>query len=223
MIQELSVSDNGIGMSEEFQQHIYESFARERSSTLSGITGSGLGMGIVKKLVDMMGGTITLNSKLGEGTTFLIRIPGRIATLEDTQPKQADGVLLQPDFKGVRILLAEDNDLNAEIAVTLLEEVGFVVDRAQNGVACIEMLSNQPDHYYSLILMDIQMPVLDGYEATRKIRRMENQQKSDILIIAMTANAFAEDREKALRVGMNDHIAKPIDMNKVIPAIRKFI
>lgn len=222
-ILEISVADNGIGMSEEFQKHIYESFSRERSSTASGITGSGLGMGIVKKLIDMMEGTIELKSKLGEGTSFVVHIPCRIATLEDTQPKKAKDALNKKDIEGMRILLAEDNDLNAEIAITLLEEVGFLVDRAENGVECIEMLNSKEDYYYSLILMDVQMPVLDGYEATRKIRRMDDREKASIPIIAMTANAFAEDKEKAFNVGMNDHIAKPIDMNKVIPVIKKYI
>ncbi len=222
-IQELTVTDNGIGMTQEFQKHIYESFTRERSSTTSGIAGTGLGMGIVKKLVDMMNGTIELKSKVGEGTTFTVRIPCRIATLEDTQPKAAEDIGNFEDLKGVRILLAEDNDLNAEIAVTLLSEVGFVVERAANGVKCIDMLNDKPAGYYSIILMDIQMPVLDGYNATSKIRRMDDKSKASIPIVAMTANAFAEDREKALSVGMNDHIAKPIDMNKVIPTIRKYI
>lgn len=223
-IQELTVSDNGIGMTREFQKHIYESFTRERSSTASGIAGTGLGMGIVKKLVDMMDGTIDLQSKMGEGTTFRVRIPCRIATQEDTQPKTVENIIGNPeDLKGIRILLAEDNDLNAEIAVTLLSEVGFTVERAANGVECMEMLKDRPAGYYSIILMDIQMPVLDGYNATSNIRLMDDKAKASIPIVAMTANAFAEDREKALSVGMNDHIAKPVDMNKLVPTIRKYI
>ena len=222
-IQELTVSDNGIGMTREFQKHIYESFTRERSSTASGIAGTGLGMGIVKKLVDMMDGTIDLQSKVGEGTTFRVRIPCRIATQEDTQPKTVENIGNPEDLKGIRILLAEDNDLNAEIAVTLLSEVGFMVERAANGVDCVEMLKDRPAGYYSIILMDIQMPVLDGYNATSNIRRMDDKAKASIPIVAMTANAFAEDREKALSVGMNDHIAKPVDMSKLIPTIRKYI
>ena len=222
-IQELTVSDNGIGMTREFQKHIYESFTRERSSTASGIAGTGLGMGIVKKLVDMMDGTIDLQSKVGEGTTFRVRIPCRIATQEDTQPKTDENIGNLEDLKGIRILLAEDNDLNAEIAVTLLSEVGFMVERAANGVDCVEMLKDRPAGYYSIILMDIQMPVLDGYNATINIRRMDDKAKASIPIVAMTANAFAEDREKALSVGMNDHIAKPVDMSKLIPTIRKYI
>lgn len=222
-IHELTVSDNGIGMTREFQKHIYESFTRERSSTASGIAGTGLGMGIVKKLVDMMDGTIDLQSKIGEGTTFRVRIPCRIATQEDTQPKTVENIGNPEDLKGIRILLAEDNDLNAEITVTLLSEVGFTVERAANGVECVEMLKDRPAGYYSIILMDIQMPVLDGYNATSNIRRMDDKAKASIPIVAMTANAFAEDREKALSVGMNDHIAKPVDMNKLVLTIRKYI
>ena len=223
LIQEISIADDGIGMSEEFQAHIYESFSRERSSTSSGIEGSGLGMGIVKKLVDMMDGTIELHSTLGEGSTFIVRVPCRIASYEDTQPKHAENVLNKEDLAGKRLLLAEDNDLNAEIAVALLSEIRILVDRAEDGVKCIELLEKAPDDYYSLILMDVQMPILGGYETTRKIRRLSDPGKAQIPIIAMTANAFAEDRKKALEVGMNDHVAKPIDMNKLIPVLLQYI
>ena len=222
-IQEFSVSDNGIGMSEEFQKHIFESFARERSSTVSGVEGTGLGMGIVKKLVDMMDGEIEIHSKVGEGSTFTIRIPCRIATFEDTQPKRAETHLDEEKLVGKRILLAEDNDLNAEIAIALLEEEGLLVERAADGVKCIEMLEKAPEHYYSLILMDVQMPILNGYETTKKIRKMADAEKANIPIVAMTANAFAEDRQKSLAVGMNDHVAKPIDMNKLIPTMQKYL
>lgn len=220
---EFSISDNGIGMSDEFQKHIYESFERERSSTLSGVDGTGLGMGIVKKLVDMMHGTIDIKSKLGHGSTFTVRIPCRIASYEDTQPKRAERHLDKAQYAGKRILMAEDNDLNAEIAIALLSEEGLVIDRAENGVKCIEMLEKHPAHYYSLILMDVQMPVLNGYDTTHKIRLAGKPGVSDIPIIAMTANAFAEDRTMALSVGMNGHIAKPIDMNKLIPELEKYL
>ena len=222
-IQELSVSDNGIGMSEEFQKHIFESFTRERSSTVSGVEGTGLGMGIVKKLVEMMHGEIKIHSRVGEGSTFTIRIPCRIAAFEDTQTKRAQ---VHPNGKplaGKRILLAEDNDLNAEIAIALLEEEGLLVERAADGVKCMEMLEKAPAHFYDLILMDIQMPILGGYDTTRKIRRMADAEKAAIPIIAMTANAFAEDKQRALAAGMNDHVAKPIDMNKLIPTLQKYI
>lgn len=222
-IQELSVSDNGIGMSEEFQEHIFESFTRERSSTVSGVEGTGLGMGIVKKLVEMMHGEIKIHSRVGEGSTFTIRIPCRIATFGDTQIKRAQ---VHPDGKplvGKRILLAEDNDLNAEIAIALLEEEGLLVERAADGVKCMEMLEKAPAHFYELILMDIQMPILGGYDTTREIRKMADAEKAAIPIIAMTANAFAEDKQRALEAGMNDHVAKPIDMNKLIPTLQKYI
>ena len=163
----IAIADSGIGMSEEFQQHIFESFTRERSSTISGVDGTGLGMGIVKKLVDLMGGTIEIHSVLGEE--------------------------------------------------------GLVVERADNGVACVELLEKAPAGYYDLILMDVQMPVMNGYEATGKIRKLQDKSKAQIPIIAMTANAFAEDRQKALSVGMNDHVAKPIDMNTLIPVLQKYL
>ena len=218
-----SVKDNGIGMTEEFQKRIYESFARERSSTVSGVEGTGLGMGIVKKLVDLMNGTIELESKLGVGSTFTVSIPCRIATYEDTQPKRAEKHIENTAYKGKRILMAEDNDLNAEIAVALISEEGLIVDRAENGVKCIEMLEKAPAGYYSLILMDVQMPVLNGYDATHKIRNLADKTKANIPIIATTANAFSEDKKRAVAAGMNDHVAKPIDMNVLIPTIQKYI
>ena len=219
----LSVKDTGIGMTDEFQKHIFEAFTRERNSTTSGIEGTGLGMGIVKKLVDMIGGTVTVASKVGVGTTFTIEFPCRIAKFEDTQPKQATANIDTSSLAGKHILMAEDNDLNAEIAITLLAELGLEVERAENGVVCAEMLERAPENYYSLILMDVQMPILDGYETTKKIRHFSDAAKAAIPIVAMTANAFTEDKEKALSVGMNDYIAKPIDMNKTIPILLKYV
>lgn len=219
----ISVTDNGIGMSEEFQTHIFEEFARERSSTISGVDGAGLGMGIVKKLVDMMKGTITVKSKVGEGSTFTVSIPCRISSKEEAQAKRADTEFDKTALAGRRILLTEDNDLNAEIATELLSEEGLLVDRAADGVESVEMLEKSPDGYYDLILMDIQMPIMNGYDAAAKIRRMGNSRKSGIPIIAMTANAFSEDRDRALKAGMNDHVAKPIDMNVLLPTILKYL
>ena len=220
-VQELSVADNGIGMSEEFQQHIFEAFARERSSTVSGVEGSGLGMGIVKKLVDLMDGSIDIQSKLGEGSTFTVYIPCRLARQEDAVPKRAAERVDKTGLAGRRILLAEDNDLNAEITAELMGEEGLLVDRAENGAHCLEMLEKAPAGMYDAILMDVQMPVLDGYEATQKIRRLTDPWRANIPIIAITANAFAEDRQRALEVGMDDHVAKPIDMAKLIPVLQK--
>lgn len=219
----ITVADNGIGMSKEFQNHIFETFSREHTSTNSGIQGTGLGMGIVKKLVDMMDGTIKVKSKLGEGSTFTIKLPCRIASYEDTQPKKESNVTDHADLIGKRILLAEDFDMNAEIAINLLEDEGLIVERAKNGVECVEMIENAPNGYYAVILMDIQMPMLDGYDATRKIRKLSVKEKAAIPIIAMTANAFTEDKKKALEIGMDDYIPKPIDMNKLIPALQKYM
>ncbi len=220
---ELIIEDTGIGMSKEFQEHIFEAFTRERNSTTSGIEGTGLGMGIVRKIVDMLDGTIGVASAVGVGTTFTIKLPCRIASYEDTQPKQVVFEDDEANLQGKHILLAEDNDLNAEIAIELLSEHGMLVERAENGVVCTEMLEKASDDYYSLILMDVQMPVLDGYNATRKIRQLSNKKKASIPIIAMTANAFAEDKKKALEFGMNDHVAKPIDMGRMIPILLKYI
>lgn len=221
-VNQVTISDTGIGMSEEFQQHIYESFSRERSSTASGIEGTGLGMGIVKKLVDLMDGTITIQSRLGEGSTFIVQIPTRIASEEEAQPKRAEEHLNLDGYKG-SILLAEDNELNAEIAMELLGEEGLEIDWAKNGVVCVEMLEKMPAGYYDLVLMDIQMPVMNGYDATQKIRKLEEDGKANIPIIAMTANAFAEDRGRALARGMNGFVAKPIDMNRLIPVLQQYL
>lgn len=220
---EISIADNGIGMSEEFQAHIFESFSREHSSTISGIEGTGLGMGIVKNLVDLMHGMIEIQSSPGKGSTFTICIPCRTARKEEAEPRKSSSDRPQKTLAGKMILLAEDNDLNAEIAIELLSEEGLLVDRVSNGVACVEKLEKAAPDFYDLILMDIQMPVMNGYDATRKIRQLEDPFRSSIPIIAMTANAFAEDRQKALFVGMNDHVAKPVDMNVLIPVLEKHI
>ena len=222
-VQEIIIADDGIGMSEEFQKHIFESFSQERSSSDSGIEGSGLGMGIVKKLVDLMKGSITVQSRPGEGSTFKVTMSLRIATEEEINPKHADGQFDIEKLRGKRILLVEDNDLNAEIATELLSEDGIIIERAENGVDCIEMLNKAEEDYYSLILMDIQMPIMNGYEATKRIRALKDSKKSQIPIVAMTANAFEEDRKMALSSSMNDHVAKPIDMDVLLPTIMKYV
>lgn len=219
----ITVADNGIGMSQEFQKHIFEPFERERTSTISKVEGSGIGMGIVKKLVGLMGGTVEVESRIGVGSTFTVTIPCRIASEDEIQAKRETGPSDQKSLFGVKILLAEDNDLNAEIAVELLQEEGCTVDRAKDGVECVDMLEKAANGTYQLILMDIQMPVMNGYDATKKIRRMDDPQKADIPIIAMTANAFSEDKQAALDAGMNDHIAKPINMNVLVPTIQKYL
>ena len=219
----VTVADNGIGMSQEFQKHIFEPFERERTSTVSKVEGSGIGMGIVKKLVGLMGGTVEVESRIGVGSTFTVTIPCRIASEDETQAKRETNPSDQKCLCGTRILLTEDNDLNAEIAVELLQEEGCTVDRAKDGVECVDMLEKAANGTYQLILMDIQMPVMNGYDAARKIRRLDDPQKANIPIIAMTANAFTEDRQVALDAGMNDHIAKPINMNVLVPTLRKYL
>ena len=219
----ITVADDGIGMSQEFQQHIFEPFERERTSTVSKVEGSGIGMGIVKKLVGLMGGTVEVESKIGVGSTFTVTLPSRIVSEEETQAKRAADPADKESLRGTRILLTEDNDLNAEIATELLQEEGCTVDRAKDGVECVDMLEKAADGTYQIILMDVQMPVMNGYDAARKIRRLDDAQKANIPIIAMTANAFSEDRQVALEAGMNDHIAKPIDMNILVPTLRKYL
>ena len=219
----VTVADNGIGMSQEFQKHIFEPFERERTSTVTKVEGSGIGMGIVKKLVGLMSGTVAVESKIGVGSKFTVTIPCRIASEDETQAKRETNPSDQKCLCGTRILLTEDNDLNAEIATELLQEEGCTVDRAKDGVECVDMLEKAANGTYQLILMDIQMPVMNGYDAARKIRGLDDPQKANILIIAMTANAFTEDRQVALDAGMNDHIAKPINMNVLVPTLRKYL
>ena len=219
----VTVADNGIGMSQEFQKHIFEPFERERTSTVSKVEGSGIGMGIVKKLVELMGGTVEVESKIGVGSTFTVTIPCRIASEDEIQAKRAADPADRESLSGTRILLTEDNDLNAEIATELLQEEGCTVDRAKDGVECVDMLEKAANGTYQLILMDIQMPVKNGYDATKKIRRMDDPQKANIPIVAMTANAFSEDKQVALDAGMNDHIAKPINMSVLVPTLRKYL
>ena len=219
----ITVADNGIGMSQEFQKHIFEPFERERTSTVSKVEGSGIGMGIVKKLVGLMGGTVAVESKIGVGSKFTVTIPCRIASGDETQAKRETNPSDQKCLCGTRILLTEDNDLNAEIATELLQEEGCTVDRAKDGVECVDMLEKAANGTYQLILMGVQMPVMNGYDATKKIRRMDDPQKANIPIVAMTANAFSEDKQVALDAGMNDHIAKPINMSVLVPTLRKYL
>ena len=219
----ITITDNGIGMSEDFQKHIFEIFERERNSTVSHIEGSGIGMGITKKLVDLMDGTIEVKSKQGEGSIFTVTIPCRKASEEETLAKKNSNLCNKNCLNGVRILLVEDNEINTEIATELLTEEGCIVETANDGVACIDMIEKADADYYKLILMDIQMPVMNGYDATLAIRKMKDSKKARIPIIAMTANAFAEDIQKVLSVGMNAHVAKPVDMNILVPTMMKYL
>ena len=219
----ITVKDNGIGMSEQFLNHIFEPFERERNSTISRVEGCGIGMGIVKRLAELMDGSVEVQSEIGEGSTFTVTIPCKIASKEESIAKRDKGTYDKASLVGARILVVEDNDINAEIATELLEEEGCIIERACNGVECFDMLEKADNSYYAMILMDIQMPVMNGYDATRKIRRMKNQNKAQIPIIAMTANAFTEDKQMALDVGMNDHVSKPIDMNILVPIMMRYV
>ena len=210
------VIDTGIGMSEEFLPSLFEAFARERNTTDGKIAGTGLGMPIIKKYIDMMYGTIEVESKQGEGSKFTVTLEYRIADksyYERVTEKFSD--MDETRISGKHILLAEDNDLNAEIAEFILEDMGLIVDRVEDGVQCVARIEQKPAGTYDLILMDIQMPNMDGYKATEVIRDLSDKNKANIPIIAMTANAFEEDRKKALAKGMNGHIAKPVDAEKV--------
>ena len=211
------ISDTGIGMSKEFLPLLFVAFARERNTTAGKVAGTGLGMPIIKKYIDMMHGTISVESELGKGTRFTVVFPCKIADeiYYEQQPKRYSAGEIKEIIQGKRILLAEDNDLNAEIAMTILEDMGFEVDRVVDGIQCVDKIEQEPAGSYDLILMDIQMPNMDGYKATQAIRRLSDKAKSGIPIIAMTANAFEEDRRKAMDRGMNGHIAKPIAVGKI--------
>ncbi len=217
---ETVVKDNGLGMSAEFIPHMFEEFSREHNTTDVKVEGTGLGMPIVKNLLDLMGGTIEVESELGKGTTFKVYIKHRIAKKSDVinvdMPDVSD-----VDFRGRRILLAEDNDLNAEITMEVLKDIDLVVERAEDGQRCVEMIDAAPAGYYDLILMDIQMPRMNGYEATRIIRQMKDKEKANITILAMTANAFEEDKREAIESGMNAHLSKPIEVEKLIKTLKR--
>ncbi len=227
---EFSVKDTGIGMSPEFIDHIFDTFSRERSSTVSGIEGSGLGLSITKSIVDLMNGNVTVHSELGKGSEFIVnvdfKLPEQNHAVEEKSKKAGVGAsvaktIKMSEFKrvynynGKRILLVEDNELNREIASTLLADAGFIVDEAADGIEAVSIIYKAPEDKYDLIFMDIQMPKMDGYMATREIRTLQNNKKANIPIVAMTANAFEEDRRKAFTSGMNGHIAKPIDMKSI--------
>lgn len=216
--------DTGIGMSADYLPHIFDEFSREHTTTENKVVGTGLGLPIVKSLIEQMGGTIRVESTKGVGTKFTVDLTLTLATREEVYPSaetlaEAGHEIL----KGRRILLAEDNELNAEIAMELLGEEGLLIEHAEDGEKCCAMLAQAPEGYYDLVLMDIQMPVMNGYEAAAKIRGMADAKKAGIPIIAMTANAFAEDRQAALDAGMNAHVAKPIDMTVLMPTLLRYL
>lgn len=216
------IEDTGIGMNPDFLEHIFEVFARERDTTTSGIQGTGLGMAIVNRLVDVMNGKINIESALGKGTKVEIQIPMKICksseTVENTKIDSKDF-----DFSGKRILLVEDNEMNREIACEILQANGFEVETSEDGDFAVEMVETSAPGYFDFVLMDIQMPRMNGYEATRAIRALDNRELSSIPIIAMTANAFEEDRRDALAAGMNEHIPKPIEIKKLLSTLASFV
>jgi len=217
-----TISDTGKGMSEDFIPRLFDDFSREKTVTENKIEGTGLGMAIVKRLIELLDGSIAVESELGKGTTFTLIIPHRIADEEEVQEGASAGRDLSR-FKGKRILLAEDNELNAEIAIEVLRDAGFKVNWAEDGQKCYDMLNESATGHYDIILMDIQMPNMNGYEATREIRNMNNLAKANIPIIAMTANAFEEDRQNAFDAGMNGHLAKPIKIDIMLEEISKVL
>ena len=219
------IADNGMGMSKEYLPTLFDAFTRERNTTVGKISGTGLGMPIVKHLVEMQGGTIEVESELGKGSRFIVTLEHPIADeahykQQEQKDTSAQGAEL---IKGKRILLAEDNDLNAEIALFILQNMGLEVERVEDGAQCVSTLEQQPAGTYDLIFMDVQMPKMDGYTATQNIRALDDKKKAAIPIVAMTANAFAEDRERALAAGMNGHVAKPIDVKKLEQVLVKLL
>ena len=226
-----TISDNGIGMSEEFQKHIFEQFTRESNTTLSGVEGTGLGMTVVKSFVDLLGGTISFTSKKDVGTTFVVELPfkvqkppykyydpetGQIVEVDADKSEEEN----KTDFSGKKVLLVEDNMLNAEITTEILQDEGFIVEHASNGQMAVDFIKEKGLESYDVVLMDIQMPVMNGYEATKIIRELYPKSKTPI--IALSANAFQEDKEQSLAAGMNDHVAKPIDMKQLLAVIARF-
>ena len=224
MIVRTRVSDTGIGMSQDYQTKIFDAFTRERNTTMSKITGSGLGMSIVKKYVDLLGGTIDVKSEFGKGSTFTVTLKHRIAdegyyTEKHVEELETDSGILE----GRNILLAEDNDLNAEIAEAILERAGLKIERVEDGIQCVNQIMEMPAGTYDMILMDIQMPKMDGYKATQAIRNLPDKDKACIPIIAMTANAFEEDKRDAIEAGMNGHVAKPIQVDKLLSTLKTIL
>ena len=220
-IMEFVCRDTGIGMTDEFQKHIFEPFAQEHTGSRTKFAGTGLGMPITKKLVEKMGGTITFESEKGVGTTFVIRVPFKIDPDADKREEQKE--VSEKSIKGLRILLAEDNELNMEIAEFMLQNEGADVSKAWNGQEAVELFRNSEPGEFDVILMDIMMPIMDGYEAAKMIRSLDREDAKEVPIIAMTANAFTEDRIRAKEAGMDEHVAKPVDVELLIKVIHKLV
>ena len=217
-----SVKDTGIGMSENFRKHAFEMFEREKTTTETGISGTGLGLAIVKRLVEMMGGEIEIFSELGKGTEVVVSLKLQITDVSNVKTS-AVKAKAEVDFAGKRLLLVEDNEMNREIASAILSELGFVIEQAENGAIAVDKVANSADGYFDIILMDLQMPVMDGYKATSEIRSLPNKALSGIPIVAMTANAFDTDRQRCLEVGMNAHVSKPIDVDRLCETLAEFL
>ena len=215
---EFRIKDNGIGMSEEFCKTIFDAFTRERTTTVSGIQGTGLGMAITKSIVDKMGGSITVNSEEGKGSEFIVCIPFKVISVPESDASETCEAKKgeEYDFTGKRVLLVEDNEMNQMIATAVLEKTGVAIDIAENGEIAVNKVRDAAAGYYDIILMDIQMPVMDGYEATRQIRALKDPDKREIPIVAVTANAFEEDRKVTMEAGMNGHLSKPYDVQEIM-------
>ena len=223
MIVRIRISDTGIGMSQDYLTKIFEAFTREKNTTKSKIAGTGLGMSIVKNYVDLLGGTIDVESELGKGSTFTVTLKHRIADERYYVKKHIEEPGTENEIlEGRNILLAEDNDLNAEIAEAILERAGLRIERVENGIQCVNRILKMPAGTYDMIFMDIQMPEMDGYKATQAIRNLPDKDKACIPIIAMTANAFAEDKRKTMEAGMNAHLSKTLNVPELMDTIRKF-
>ena len=223
MIVRIRISDTGIGMSQDYLTKIFEAFTREKNTTKSKIAGTGLGMSIVKNYVDLLGGTIDVESELGKGSTFTVTLKHRIADERYYVKKHIEEIETGSEIlEGRNILLAEDNDLNAEIAEAILKRAGLTIERVENGIQCVNRILEMPAGTYDMIFMDIQMPEMDGYKATQAIRNLTDKDKACIPIIAMTANAFAEDKRKTMEAGMNAHLSKPLNVPELMDTIRKF-
>lgn len=228
-IYKISVIDNGMGMSEDFVKKIFSPFERANSTTVSKIQGTGLGMSITKSIIDLANGTIDVKSKLSEGTEIIVAVTlclctdAEIATLNAKQLDNPQAQAEQPDFKGKRLLVVEDNKLNREITVTILEQTGIITEQAEDGSVAVKMVQEAAPGYYDLILMDIQMPIMDGYEATKQIRALPDKRLAQLPIIAVSANAFEEDKKASLAAGMDGHIAKPINVPDLFALMQKLI
>lgn len=223
VVYEISIEDTGLGISEDLQKHMFDAFTQGGSSARSHYEGAGLGLSIAKKLTEALDGTIAVSSQEGVGSIFRITLPFEIDRRTDEERLISKKQIVKPSFKGKKVLIVEDNELNMEITEFMMRDLDFEVDKAENGQVGVEMFRKSAEGEYDLVLMDIMMPVLDGHQATRKIRRMRRADAKTVPIVAMTANAFLEDRKKALAAGMNEHIAKPVEKDRLLSVLKKYV